>query len=143
MNHQLFYSELGKLLYAIADADHFISNSESATLKNVVRNELVFLETSMDPFKTESAYYTEFEFDFLDETIADPKDALQSFIDFIEEHKNEISRKLLLASRRAATKIAEAYHNTNQQENVFLKEAESHINKILQEKINDLPGEKF
>jgi hypothetical protein len=60
MEAQLFYKELGRLLYAIAAADGTVQDKELATLKRIVKEELAPLEASTDHFGTDQAYITEF-----------------------------------------------------------------------------------
>jgi uncharacterized tellurite resistance protein B-like protein len=67
VDQRKFYSELGKLLYAIAAVDGRIHAKESATMKRVVSEQLVPQEASTDHFGTDQAYITEFEFDVMAE----------------------------------------------------------------------------
>jgi uncharacterized tellurite resistance protein B-like protein len=134
MDYKLFYTELGKLLYAIADADKNISRHETDAMKKLINNELIFLENSFDEFHTDTAYYAQFEFEYLDETIAEPLDALESFLDYLSEHKTELTRKMLLATKRAAVKIAEAHYKVNNKENKYLFRVLKAVDEILAEK---------
>jgi hypothetical protein len=45
-----FYSELGKLLYAVANADGTISVQESAEISNQIRERLLHREMNTDRF---------------------------------------------------------------------------------------------
>ena len=89
MVYKQFYSEMGKMLYALANVDKEASQKEVKTLKELVRKELVPKESSIDVYGTDAAYYTEFEFDVLAETMMfEPEAAFESFINYIEG-KNE------------------------------------------------------
>lgn len=134
MLYRQFYSELGKLLYAVSDVDGMISKKEKTAIKEMVNRELVPHERHKDEFGTDAAYYTEIEFDYLCESVTDPADAFDSFIDFIEDHKTAIDKKLLIASSKVATKIADAYHHTNKKEKVLLEKLNKKLDKLIKEK---------
>ena len=94
MLYKDFYSELGKLLYAVADIDGVITQSEKKVLHEIVRKELVPAEKHKDEFGTDAAYYAEIEFEYLDEEIGDADAAFNSFIDFVEEHHTAFDAKM-------------------------------------------------
>ena len=134
MLYNQFYSELGKLLYAVADVDGLISAKEKKALHELVKKELVVAEKNTDEFGTDAAWYAEFEFDFMDETIAEPEAAFESFINFIEEHKTAISISMLIASKKAALQLSRVYYHTNIKEKQLLKKLNRIINMLLKEK---------
>lgn len=134
MEYPRFYSELGKLLYAVADIDKVISPKEKNELRKLVREELVKIEKSMDRFKTDSAFYTEFEFDILEESNADPEIAFHSFLDYIEDHKTAVDEKLINVIRMAAEKIANSSHKINEKERKLLHKLDDALNNLLKEK---------
>jgi uncharacterized tellurite resistance protein B-like protein len=116
MDYRLFYAELGKLLYAVADADGLVSPQEKENLYQMVQSRLMHKETHTDEFGTNDAWYTAFEFEVADEQIMPASDAFQSFIEYIEEHKNELdqdTRKLCLT---LADRLAESYRHSNKKE---------------------------
>lgn len=134
MVYKQFYSALGKLLYSIAAADGAISNTEKETLQNVVRKELLPLRKGTDEFGTEAAFYTEFEFEILDDAIIEPEVAFESFINFIDKHKTAIDNRLISITRKISSKIAEAYYHKNEKEKKLLKKLNQKLNEILKEK---------
>src|SRR5690606_13704785 len=79
MLYRQFYSELGKLLYAVADVDGMISQKEKKALQELVRKELVPVEKHTDKFGTDVAFYAEIEFDFLEDSMVEPEEAFESF----------------------------------------------------------------
>ena len=83
MLYKNFYSELGKLLYAVAKADGKITEKEARTIHKTVAEELVPAETATDEFGTDAAHFTEIEFEILQETFASPEEAFNSFINYI------------------------------------------------------------
>ena len=120
-DYKKFYSELGKLLYAMADIDHVISPAEKKALEKIIRDELVPAEKHTDESGTDAAFYTAIEFDFLDETIADSETALGSFLDYVEEHPHLVNQQMRNLSFRVAEKLAAAYYGKNKKENEMLK----------------------
>ena len=69
MNHKKYYIELGKLFYAIANADGKIEPKEIAALREIIQNQFVTVEAESDEFGVNDAYYAEFEFETLNEKL--------------------------------------------------------------------------
>lgn len=134
MVYKKFYSELGKLLYAIADIDHVITPQEKKTLQKIVQKELAPVEQHKDSFGTDVAYFTEIEFDFLDEQIADAESAFESFIDFIEDHHTAFDSNLKKVSLHITKELANAYKGTNKKEKRLIE--------ILRQKLENLEIKK-
>lgn len=131
MKYKDFYSELGKLLYAVADIDGVITQKEKKSLYYIVKNELVPSEKHIDEFNTDVAYYTEMEFDFLDEEIGDAETAFNSFIDFVEDHHTAFDGQMKKVSLHVAKELAEAYRGTNKKEKKLLERLEERLNRIV------------
>ena len=134
MLHKQFYSELGKLLYSIADVDGTISKPEREALRELVRKELAPAEKNTDEFGTDAAFYTEIEFDILEDTNSEPDVAFESFISYIENHKTAIDKRMLLTTRNIATRLADAFHHTNIKEQELLKVLNKKLDALLKEK---------
>jgi uncharacterized tellurite resistance protein B-like protein len=116
MNHQLFYKELGRMLYAIAAADGVVSKAEVDVLHQVVLNELVPAEAATDKYGTDQAWITEFEFDVLVDQQADPRGEFDSFIAYLSQHRKEVTPELRETIIGIAEKVAGAFHGINRQE---------------------------
>lgn len=130
MIYKDFYSELGKLLYAVADVDGVVTQEEKKALQEIVKRDLVPDEMRVDAFGSDAAYYTEMEFDFLDAEIADSEAAFNSFFDFVEEHHtafNETMKKTILY---VVQEIASAYHGTNRKEKELIDKLAEKLKKI-------------
>ena len=134
MLYRQFYSELGKLLYAIADIDGMISAKEKKKLKEVVSKELAPSEIHRDEFGTDAAYYAEFEFEILEEARYEPEVAFESFLNFIENHKTAIDENMIWATHRVAAKLAEAYYHTNKKEKQMIDRLNKKLEALLAEK---------
>lgn len=130
MIYKEFYSELGKLLYAISDIDHFIPKEEAQKLLEIVKKELVPNEVHTDRFGTDAAYYTEIEYEFLDETIGDAQMAFDSFISFVEDHHSAFDEKLKNTCLEVSKKLAGAYRGTNKKEKQLIEKLKETLNKI-------------
>lgn len=127
MEAQLFYKELGRLLYAIAAADGKVTEKEVATLKHIVSEELVPQEASTDHFGTDQAYITEFEFEVLADRSASVEGAFDSFIAYMARHKNDLDPERKQLIYRAADAVASAFHGVNKAELPLLIELHRHL----------------
>ncbi len=106
MQYNQFYSELGKLLYAIADSDKRISPKEKARLLKIIEKDLLPVETHKDGFGSSVAFYPEIEFTYLEDEIADPEAAFDSFLNFIDKHRTAIDHKMRDTCLHFAIEIA-------------------------------------
>ena len=104
-----FYVELGKLLYAMAKADGKVQLEEVKALHNLVRDVLIKIEKTTDEFGTNTAFYTEFEFETLVDKKADMAAAYKSFISFITANKSHITKNMTDLCIESVEKIAEAF----------------------------------
>lgn len=130
MIYKEFYSELGKLLYAVADIDGVITQKEKKKLQDIIKKELVLLDKNKDEFGTDAAYYSEIEFDFLDEEIGDAGSAFNSFIDFVEEHHTAFDQGMKKISLHVAKELAAAYRGTNKKEKELVERLRKKLTKI-------------
>lgn len=121
MLYRQFYSELAKLLYAVANIDGKVSNKEREALRNIVRTELVPAEKHVDGFGTDAAYYAEIEFDILEETMAEPEDAFESFVNYINQHHSAVDSRMRALSMKTAQKIADSYHKNSHKEKALME----------------------
>lgn len=122
MDYRLFYAELGKLLYAVADVDGLVSQQEKENLYQMVQSRLMHKETHTDEFGTNDAWYTAFEFEVADEQIMPAADAFQSFIEYIQEHKNELDQDTRMLCLTLADRLAESYRHTNKKEKQLVQQ---------------------
>jgi hypothetical protein len=116
MDYRMFYSELGKLLYAVADADGIVSPQEKQHMFELVQTRLMHKETHTDEFGTNDAWYAAFEFEVADEQILSAADAFLSFTEYIEENKNKINEDTRELCLILADKLADSYRHSNKKE---------------------------
>ena len=122
VDQKKFYSELGKLLYAIAAVDGRIHAKEAATMKRVVSEQLVPQEASTDHFGTDQAYITEFEFDVMAENDESPEEAFDSFAIYLTQHRERLCAEQKELVMRAADVVAHAFHGVHGKELRMLAE---------------------
>jgi hypothetical protein len=118
------YSEVGKLLYAIAASDKKISDAEKRTLLSSTHKALSKIKET-DRYGTPVLFYSEIEFAFLEEELVDPEDAIRSFINYIEEHYSAITLKEIELIRELAWEVATSFNNIDQAENKMLNKMET------------------
>jgi len=121
MDYRMFYSELGKLLYAVADADGIVSPQEKKNMFELVQTRLMHKETHTDEFGTNDAWYAAFEFEVADEQILSAADAFLSFTEYIEENKNKIDEDTRQLCLVLADKLAESYRHSNKKEKFLIQ----------------------
>jgi len=131
MNYNTFYSEVGKLLYAVAKASGHVHKNEYEKLKSIVSHRLAPRETHNDTHGTDTAYYAEFEFDYLEENEIDPEAAFDSFIDFIEKHKTAITPELLQRINTCVKELAESYRGITKSESTMLTNLRKELKRIF------------
>jgi uncharacterized tellurite resistance protein B-like protein len=122
MDFRVFYAELGKLLYAVADADGIISQEEKESLYNLVQTRLMHKETHTDEFGTNDAWYAIFEFEVADEQNMSAADAFLSFTEYIEANKNKLGEETRQLCLTLADRLAESYHHTNKKEKKLIQQ---------------------
>ncbi|MES2592835.1 MAG: hypothetical protein V4608_13210 [Bacteroidota bacterium] len=134
MLYNEFYAELGKLLYAVADIDGVITQKEKEELQMIVHNELVPVEKHVDNFGTDTAFYTEMEFDYLDEQVSDAQAAFESFINFVEDHHTAFNKNLKNACLHLVAELANAYKGTNKKEKILIDKLKHQLENISYKK---------
>jgi len=130
MIYKELYAEIGKLLYAVADVDGVITKQEKEKLQDIVKKELAPAEKHVDQEGTDVAFYTEFEFDFEDEQIAETETAFNSFIDFVEDHHTTFTEKMKNACLHMVEELATAYRGTNKKEKALIKTLRNNLKGI-------------
>jgi hypothetical protein len=134
MLYKQYYSELGKMLYALASVDGTITAAEKKALHDIVRNELAPAEKNRDEFGTDAAWYAEIEFDILDETVTDPSAAFASFLGFLEDHQTAVTVPMMESARRIAARLAASFRGTNRKEQALLAELDRKLNALIDTK---------
>ena len=127
MRNKLFYTELGRLLYAVANADDNINKEEKETITKMIQERMLQHERDQDQFGTNEAWQTQFAFDTAEESSLDPKEALDEFLAYSELHKKDLSDEELQLGISLAEHLADAYRHKNKKENNMLATLRSHL----------------
>ena len=122
MDYRIFYAELGKLLYAVADADGVVSPAEKEQLTELIRTRLTHREIHTDTYGTNDAWYTLFGFETAEEEGMTAADAFASFTGFLEENRDQVEEETRLVCLTLADRLAEAYHHTNRKEKEMIQQ---------------------
>ena len=130
MIYKEFYTELGKLLYAVAKADGKVGVKEFDAMKLIVKQELVPLENSRDQFGTDNAFYTEMEFEYLEENFGDANSAFDSFINFIDLHHSAITPDLKILIESISKKLAASEFGINKKEKSLLDKLDAKLSAL-------------
>lgn len=115
-----FYLKLGKLFYAVAAIDQAIREEEVQTLKNIIKDEWVFLDDDVDEFSTDSAYQIEIVFDWLEELQPDPEDCFESFKKFKQDNESMFPQHVKDLIWKTADRIAASFSGKNKSEVILL-----------------------
>lgn len=134
MVYRRFYSEVGKLLYAIAASNGLVNREEYVKLRDIVEKKLVPLEHSTDQFGTDSAFYAEIEFDILLEQSADPTACFNSFCNYVEAHRTAFDAHLKSMTINLAKELAHVYRGTDAKEAEMIKKLKKKLDSIFKGK---------
>jgi hypothetical protein len=132
MDYREFYAELGKLLYAVADADGIISPQERESMYQLIRTRLMHREVHTDEYGTNDAWYAAFEFEVAEEQGMSPEEAFTSFSEFLDRRRHEINPETKQVCLLLADRLAESYRHTNRREAELIQQ--------LREKLFSLPA---
>jgi hypothetical protein len=120
MKYTQLYSELGKLLYAIADIDRKVSLQEKEKLMEIINSHLLPVVDKKDEFGASVAYYPEIEFSYLESEIADAEEAFESFLNYVENHHTAIKPDVRTRCIAVAREMADAIYGINKKEQDLL-----------------------
>lgn len=116
-----FYAALGRMLYAVADADGIVSAEEREGILELIRTRLTHRESLTDAFGTNDAWYSLFGFDTAEEEIMTPEDALLSFTEFLQSNRERIDMETREICLLLADRLATHYRKTNRKERLMLQ----------------------
>lgn len=114
------YENLGKLFYAIADADDVIQKEEINTLKEIVEQDWVKVDDIHDEFGTDAAFLIEMMFDWMEENRPPAYQAFYEFKDFKEENPDFFTPRINTLIWKTAESIASSFEGKNQDEQQML-----------------------
>ena len=121
MDYRTLYSELGKLLYAVADADGVVSEQERDGLYDLIRTRLLHREVHTDEYGTNDAWYAAFGFEAAEDQTLTAEEAFESFTEFLRERREQIDGDTRDLCLTLADRLAESYRHTNRKEKEMIQ----------------------
>ncbi len=132
MKWSTLYGEWGKLLYANANCDGSIRESEKEAFKQLINSELEDVQLK-DEFGMPVPSYMYAAFDYLEAEIVDPSDALESFFLFMDRHKGSLTDEMIVKLIKSADNLSTAYRGINSSEHHLLQELRQKLTKFRQQ----------
>ncbi|MEA3494656.1 MAG: hypothetical protein U9R42_01330, partial [Bacteroidota bacterium] len=130
MDYKQFYIELGRLIYAIAKSDGEVQKEEVSIFKKILNEELLPLEDATDEFGTDSAFYTEFEFENLSERDATVNETFVSFIKFLKSNKKDVTEEIKQVCLNSVIKVADAFAGIEKSEQYFIDKLKKELDEL-------------
>jgi uncharacterized membrane protein YebE (DUF533 family) len=128
MDYKEFYTELGKLLYAVAKADGEVQDEELHKIYQMVVDDLSD-EILFNRGDEVDAYYTEFEFEALIDQNTDMHVAVNSFIDYFNKHQADFTDKMKETTLKAMIAVADAFEGIVPEEQKLIDELTEKLSK--------------
>jgi len=115
-----FYETLGFLFYSLSFADGSVKKQEVETVKKLLRDDWLGVESSLDEYGYDAAYQLEAVFDWLCETQPSAASAFKRFRSFVIDHPMFIDQKLKEKILDSANQIISSYAQKNKAELGYL-----------------------
>jgi len=123
-----FYIEFGKVLYALAIADGYVSEKEKNAVIQLVKDKLAPLEDMPDQFGTDLAFYTEFAFETEEDFFDSKEAALESFNSYLRVTKMRLPGPFKKACMEILHTLAHSTgHKVSKDENNIIKSFDSKV----------------
>jgi len=119
------YQHIGYIFYAVASADKWIDEREIDTLKDLVQEVWLDLDSTNDNFGSDAAYQIEIVFDWLKEAEWDSDTCFSKFEDYYKSHPCYFSKNVKSLIVKTSLAIAESYAGKNKSELIILAKIES------------------
>ncbi|MBX2971950.1 MAG: TerB family tellurite resistance protein [Flavobacteriales bacterium] len=110
------YTNLGFLFYSVAAGDGQVRAAEVATLKHLVKERWIPLESSRDEFGIDAAEYISMSFDYAHNNALDAGAAFDRFEGAYREHVKRFDPDLKKLVMNTAAAIADAFGHANKAE---------------------------
>ncbi len=116
------YQILGRIFFAMAQADKVIRPEEIDALKKIVKEDWLHVDETFDEFASDSAYQIEIVFDYLVDNEMDAGDVLYQLTEFKRINTHLFNPQLKDLILKSANKIASSFARRNKSELVFLSQ---------------------
>ncbi len=117
-----FYQQLGQLFYSLASIDKKVNKTEIIRLKQIINQEWLPLENTLDEFSSDAAFQIEIVFDWLVDNNWNTKDAIPEFVEFKKEHESVFTNTIIELILKTSREIASSFNNINKLEQVFINQ---------------------
>jgi hypothetical protein len=122
---QKFYQNRGKLFYSIAASDKVVEKVEFNTLKRIVEQERVNIDSYQDEFGTDTANQIIIIFDWLEENQPDAFLSFEEFCNFKKENEKLFDQKINKLIWKTADALADSFAGKNKSELIMLTKLKS------------------
>jgi len=114
------YENLGKLCYAMAIVDGSVHAKEWDKVKEIVKEDWLYVDDFTDRYGTDAANQIEIVFDGLMEYTKTSEECFDEFKEFYEAHPHAFSEEIKKLTGKTANSIANAFSGRNKSELVLL-----------------------
>lgn len=114
------YQSLGKLFYAVAIFDGSVHVKEWDKVKELVKEDWLYVDDFTDRYGTDAANQIEIVFDGLMEYGKTSEECFEEFKDFYEEHPHAFTEEIKLLARKTSNAIANSFSGRNKSELILV-----------------------
>ncbi len=114
------YQNLGRLFYAVAISDGSVHVKEWDKVKEIVKEDWLYVDDFTDRYGTDAANQIEIVFDWLLEYEKTGAECFEEFKEFYQEHPHAFSEEIISLTKKTANAIADAFSGKNKAELVLL-----------------------
>lgn len=118
------YQNLGKLFYAVAMSDGTVHAKEWDKVKEIVKEDWLYVDDFTDRYGSDAANQIEIVFDVLMEYTRTSEGCLEEFTNFYKAHPHAFSDKIKVLTRKTANAIANSFSGRNKSELIMLAKIE-------------------
>lgn len=129
MDYTLFYTELGRLAYAIASADGVIAGEEVDRVCDFIGQEIENNGSQNHNLRT-AILNAGAEFNKLRKTGASPREAYNDFTHYLDQHTDVFDTRIKNLCLRVAFRIASAYEGVNETESALIDKLRKKLDAI-------------
>ena len=112
------YENLGKLFFGIAIADGNVHVKEWDMVKQIVKEDWLYVDDYTDRYGTDAANLIEITFDGLMEYTKSSKECFNEFKDFYKAHPHAFTDEIKSLIMKTANAIATAFSGRNKSESI-------------------------
>lgn len=119
------YQYIGYLFYAVAAADKKVEAQEIKTMKTLVKEQWVKVDSTADDFGSDAAYQIEIVFDWLNENELSSKEYFEKFKVYYNKHAHIFDDYVKSLIIKTSSAIAQSFAGKNKSELILLAKIEA------------------